>query len=742
MFADKFKTSKKVELAKEIKIYVSKHYDMNAFNKIESLCNELDFARNSAISVGELDKSADSMNKAKNTIVDYLRLLTAIKQRMSFGNDELSVKVCFSWRDVLKDSNYSSYHFAHEYYNNLFNLAVCLVNLGKSVSFKSDDIEIKAAIKNFNQAAWLFDKIKQEASAQIPAKELMPDLSSAYLTYCNNFAIAQSQALIFEISGRKGMSNELQAQLSRGIYDFLTQCLNFTNEGLKSYSDNLLRTYLNNRRYWYFALGLLKMREHQNEEFKSKAIGYGKMIAYTSLAKDALVAGAKDMKDVSKLINLEDYSNKLKEVENDITVMREKNRKIYYDGEPNPSTLPKIEKKMMANPVQFSEDLTSTTQYNDLLKELVPKEIKASIDQYKEKILEYVSGKLSSYENECKIDKFLLDLGLPGNLESALCQDQLSDYLWKRINEVQQKGGSMYLNSLLSNNDSIKEETKKKLNNINIILLDEENQDNQFRQMYGNRWTREPSNKLNFTYLGAINQIAGKIEAAGKCDEGIKEAIKENQKYYELLGLNKAALEKKIPVKVEGDQLKEVQEAKDLKNALETLEKLKQENRAAVENVFNNLNDENVIPYFLDFKRKQSSESNFMKEQFEKYDKLLAEVAKFDQPIAEIKKAITEKNAIFLKIREIKLKPKPENEKFFKDLDDYCTSFNEKLNNIYQGNNFYNGLNNKIDELYGNVSDYILSRDLEKNDLLKSQKGGYIGQTIDFTKQSNQGSKL
>lgn len=327
MFADKFKTSKKVELAKEIKIYVSKHYDMNAFNKIESLCNELDFARNSAISVGELDKSADSMNKAKNTIVDYLRLLIAIKQRMSFGNDDLSVKVCFSWRDVLKDSNYSSYHFAHEYYNNLFNLAVCLVNLGKSVSFKSDDIEIKAAIKNFNQAAWIFDKIKQEASAQIPAKELMPDLSSSYLTYCNNFAIAQSQALIFEISGRKGMSNELQAQLSRGIYDFLTQCLNFTNDGLKSYSDNLLRTYLNNRRYWYFALGLLKMREHQSEEFKAKAIGYGKMIAYTSLAKDALVAGAKDMKDVAKLINLEDYSNKMKEVENEITVMREKNRK-------------------------------------------------------------------------------------------------------------------------------------------------------------------------------------------------------------------------------------------------------------------------------------------------------------------------------------------------------------------------------------------------------------------------------
>ena len=46
MFADKFKHSKSIEISKYIKKYVSKNYDMNAFNKIEGILNDLEFFRN------------------------------------------------------------------------------------------------------------------------------------------------------------------------------------------------------------------------------------------------------------------------------------------------------------------------------------------------------------------------------------------------------------------------------------------------------------------------------------------------------------------------------------------------------------------------------------------------------------------------------------------------------------------------------------------------------------------------
>ena len=155
MFADKFKTSKKSDISKAIKVYVSKHYDMNAFTKIESLCNEIDFSRNAAIEVANMEKGMDTMKKAKQIIIDYLKLLNSVRTRLSFGNDDSSVKVSFSWYDVLKKDNYSSYSFAHEYYNMLFNLAICLVTMGKSISIKDEEDVLKQAIKNFNQAAWI-----------------------------------------------------------------------------------------------------------------------------------------------------------------------------------------------------------------------------------------------------------------------------------------------------------------------------------------------------------------------------------------------------------------------------------------------------------------------------------------------------------------------------------------------------------------------------------------------------------
>ena len=735
MFVDKFKTSKQLEVSKAIKLYVAKHYDMDTFSKIESLCNELEFSRNSAIKVCDFDKSYESMEKAKNIIIDYLRLLNAVRQRMNFGNDDQSVKLNFSWNDVLKDSNYGSYQYAHEYYNNLF--------MGKSVTFQDSDESLKNGVKSFNNAAWLFDKIKQELPSQLAAKDIQPDLSSSYLTYGNSFLITQSQALIFEISKRKNMSSELQAQVSRGIFDLLSSCLTFANEGLKSYSDSLLKTYLNNRRFWYFSISCLKMREFTEiEEFKTKGTGYGKMISYTSLAKDSLSSGVKDIDSLKKFISVEEYTNKLKELENEIVVMNEKNKKIYYDSVPNPTSLPKIEKKIMANPTAIKENLTSCEQYYEILKDLVPKEVRTLVNAHQEKMLAFVSEKLNDLENECKIDKFLLENNLPGNLENSICQDQLSNYLWDKISEIQQKGCSSFLNSMIQNTEILRDETFKKAQEIGFLLRNEEDQDNKFRQMYGNRWTRTPSSIVNLNYVNSYTSTISKIEAAKKFDEQIQSSIKENYKNFETLSLNKQQIEKKIPIKSDGKSYEEVTEAKDLKVELDNLISLKQKNKALIENIFKCLSEDNNIPIFLEIIRKKASESTFIKEQQDKYLKMIDEVKALDSSIIESKKQVTIKNDIFNKIKDLKIKPKPENEAYFKEIEYFCNLYNEKLNNLYQGNVFYQSLNDKTVELEGNVKDFILSRDLEKDDLLKTQTGGYSGQPIDFTKQQKNTSNI
>lgn len=748
MYLDKLKTSKKVDFAKAIKTYVSKHYDMNAFNAIESFINELEFARNSAIGIAESEKTPENYVKAKTLILNYLQLLTSLRLRLTFGKDSMSVAVQFSWYDVLKKDNYSSYTYYHEYYNMLFNLGIVLFNLGRFISPNDGDDVIKAGIKNFNYAAWIFDKIKNELPQQVNIKDIQPDLNPTFLSYCNLFCLAHSQILISIISDRKKMNFELQSQLTKGIYDLLSSCLNLCNEGLSKYSDNFVKTFLNNRRFFYFSQGFTKMKELASEEFKSKASGYGKMIVYLSLARDSLNAGAKDIKTIGHLVSVEEFFAFQAQLDNDIKTMMEKNKTIYFEALPDANSLPKFEKKIMANPVPLPELGLKNNDYDNILCNLVPKEAKLLIDQYKSKMMEFISENLVKYTNESKIDKFLIDLNLPGALESAISQDQISEYLWNKIIEVQQKGGLVYLESNIKNIDTLRETDLKLISDINIIFFNEESEDTKLRQFYGNRWRREPSNIINSSYIGALSQYAQKIELAKKCDSNIVATIKDNYKYFDLLGLTKVALEKRIPSKVDSQLLKEIPEAKALKEEIELVQNLKSKNSAIIEGVFAEFNQENLIPIYLEIIRKNASEVNFVKEMQDKYLGLINELEKLESEISQSQERIIQKNSIFLSIRESKLKPKPENEQYFKDLEYFCNMYNDRLSNLLQGMNFYYSLEEKLQQLLQNANDFVTSRNLQKEDLLKSLSSG--GQTInsnqyyDFSqnKGNSQQSKL
>lgn len=130
-----------------------------------------------------MEKTPDSLKKIKDNVITYLNMLNTLRSKINFGKDNYSLAVEFGWRDVLKNDFYYSYNVNLEYFSVLFNLAVCYYLLGGTVSGKEDDAILKEGIKNYQYAAWLFDKIKNEVPTCIPSKETQPDLSVNYLTY-------------------------------------------------------------------------------------------------------------------------------------------------------------------------------------------------------------------------------------------------------------------------------------------------------------------------------------------------------------------------------------------------------------------------------------------------------------------------------------------------------------------------------------------------------------------------------
>ena len=59
--------------------------------------------------------------------------------------------------------------------------------------------------------------------------------------------------------------------------------------------DDTTKAFLSARKLYFLAISCTKMKDHINEDFKKTGSGYGKQIAYLSLAVQALNVGFKDV---------------------------------------------------------------------------------------------------------------------------------------------------------------------------------------------------------------------------------------------------------------------------------------------------------------------------------------------------------------------------------------------------------------------------------------------------------------
>lgn len=70
-------------------------------------------------------------------------------------------------------------------------------------------------------------------------------------------------------------------------------------------------------------------------------------------------------------------------------------------------------------------------------------------------------------------------------------------------------------------------------------------------------------------------------------------------KNFEFLGLSRENLKNKIPVKTDSNALKNSEEAISLRKDLDELDVLKEKIMAIINQIFQTLNEDNVIPQFI-----------------------------------------------------------------------------------------------------------------------------------------------
>lgn len=321
-------------------------------------------------------------------------------------------------------------------------------------------------------------------------------------------SLAHAQTCVYFIAEKKGMDLELRAQLCMGVYDLYNSALNLANDSLRKKVSDIMRSLLNFKRMYFSANAFLKMKDACEVEFKKTGEKYGKQITYITLALASLAQASKEFAKVSgpELDRAKSLNGSLPDLKAE---MIRKNNSLYYDHVPEISSIPKIEKIVRVNPVSVMEDLNKGKSEKNIFDDLIPKEAKKYIEKYKMQMNEYISSELDKQENDVKISEYLKEENLPYNLDSTM-GSEISDSLWKRISEVQQKGGSLFLTNQINNVASRCEEINSRLKDLDTVLYSEKEEDNRLRLLYSQKWTRQPSEVLNKNYMNILRDYQSK----------------------------------------------------------------------------------------------------------------------------------------------------------------------------------------------------------------------------------------
>ena len=719
MISGKLKSATSIDIISQIKNYIISNYDAASFTPtVEKFLGEVQQNRNVISDLGEVKQTLDSLKSNKQICMHYISQLNLLKSKMSFGQDKLAVHLGFVWRDTLKNSNFNSMNINFELYNVMFNLATIYLNIGRmeSVEAGNDDSRLKEAIKSYQYAAGFFDRIKNEAPLSIPEKELPNDLRPNYMTYCSSLCIAYAQKNLITVAEHKKTSATLLAQLCKGVEDMYKNAQLIAKEKplCKLLGDQYLY-YINNRVNYHEALTFSKLRDEALANFNKKGDGYGICITYQGAVCQCLMANEKEVKKI-KFPLPKDALVLAKEQQNG-SDMLEKN-KVYRNPCPELENLPKVLQKIMANPAippEYKDNVEDSRE----LDALIPKEVRQMIEQYKSKMMDFIAQNLNQYENEDTVTQFLNSLGLPSSLETVLSSSSISDSLWRNISEVQSRGGTMYLNNLMGGLQRMPGEIKNRIEQSENLLKNEEAEDQKLRAQYGTTWNRRQSSDLNGNYMNTLADYKGKLQQAMGCDQNTITDIQNNLKYFELLSMPREILDQRIPHRIDPNSIKQCQEAMELRKEMDVLDAEKNKAMEVIARIFSSLNDDNVAAQFIQVLQKKTTENNILDTNKGTYMNMFNELGEISNNIKNIKANVQSKNEIFLRVRNQKFKPDPQNEQFFRDLDNYVQLFRTKENQLQQGLNFYKKFDQKMNELNRNITDFLMARDMDKNELIR-----------------------
>ena len=760
------KSTKQINYDSKLKEYIIKNYDAESMtDKVKDFIAELQQNQNVISQMTGVVTNVDQIRTNKEIYLSYINQLEKLKGKMTFGKEEFSAKIEFTWTDTLKKSKFSSYNINFEFYNALFNYATLHFLLATFLAKEAGNEEsiLKEVTKNYRYAMGVYDIIKTEAAIKIPQKEMPIDLSSNFLDYLINLCNCYGQIKLYQIAEIKNSNFPLQSSLSQGISDLYTLCYKISCvQPLSKYGEEEFRQYLYNRAIYYNAMAYKKLKDDAMNKFKKEGEGYGLACSYQYALYKKLEECSANLKkcgnyiDQAKFLKFFDEQQKLGDE------MVKKNTDVFHDSLKQDVLEVKLPSKNMITPllptdIMVGENVIKAQQEalknpeakTDGLEMLVPRQVKAMMSNYKDKIMQVITAHLDQCENETTINDFISQLNLPPKFTCDDLNDipkegniEIPNELWNKISQCQQMGGTMGLSSTMQNIINHNDQMVGKLNSCLSSLANEEKDDMGNRNRFGNKWIRPPSSNFNKDMILQCQKLLSTLNQTKQFDQKENNDIIEKAKYFELISLPRETLTQKIPGRVV-DVKKPVfsNDEQDLRDKIVDLKSDRQRCMNIINPIFEDLNnDGNIVNLFVNVLAKKSTEQAIFEKNKEDYEKKFTELDEITKEIKKKKDDILEmlpsvKNALNNNNNNNNVGGDAMN--FFKSLDDYANEYLKKHEKLRKGSDYYNGIERNVNECCGGINNFLQKRFDEKNALIQSITGFSPNPPQNFNNNNN-----
>ncbi|KAI5957989.1 RIM20 [Candida theae] len=734
------KQSRPLDLGEEL----SKTITARFFQPAASFKSDLSYItsiRNEVTKISNDITSVSTTNKAEilshlDKYYEYLSSLRSIEEK--FPHDCVE----FAWFITIYNSPIGPIKlrsFKYEQLCIIFQIGVTYSQLALRES-RSTDEGLRNSCQYFQNAAgcfsYLFGIISNEG-AVVVAVEVSGDLLTQTILCLTQLMLAEAQETIWQKAKMSGTSKDsVIARLSYQTSQYYAEALSFAKQ-----SDFIKLEWVNHitvKRFHFLAAA-----HYRSSLVALNSFQYGEQVAHLRVASNAIAQALKHKKYVNECV-VEDATGLAETIRSAYKVAEKDNDLIYLNIVPADSELKPLNGVSM---VKANESvINENVQVKPLFKDLLPYVVVHSAQAFKERTEEHV--RVSVYEPiqnlNHSIGKFLNDRNLPASIDALEQPENLPEVVVRHSREIINSGGVQVIETSLGDIRNLSMQCSKLVAECqNRIDLDKR-EDEMLREKQGYRVVhRSGLGKLEQVLIGKIQRMRDYLEEARKGDEVVVRRYMEIKNVLEVYTGGFQSLNRFVPnsnyVKLDQKLSNLVSE---LRRRIDDLQSLQSSRQKFSRQLDIKVKNDSILPKLVqEYKRNEKNiydkDGHFNSAKFELVyedhlkllssdlsflDETRVRQTHFEQEIDNLNNEfIHEFNTTVTSTQRAR-------QEALQTLDTAFVKYNEILNNISEGVNFYTDFITKGNVVLVECEDYLSKRRLEGREIelqiVRSQEQG------------------